>query len=85
MNKMFRMNKTLPNPLKVHQGKTLKSKWSKGQHIKLMNIIGDPGKGMLIRSMAAKLTTASVSECLFADFLSKIEPKKVSEALKHPG
>ncbi|GKF29257.1 retrovirus-related pol polyprotein from transposon TNT 1-94, partial [Tanacetum coccineum] len=39
---------------------------------------------MLTRSMAAKLTTASTSECLFADFLSDIEPKKVYEALKHP-
>ncbi|GKD85713.1 retrovirus-related pol polyprotein from transposon TNT 1-94 [Tanacetum coccineum] len=38
---------------------------------------------MLTRSMAAKLITASASECLFADFLSEIEPK-VSEALKHP-
>nr|GEU70654.1 retrovirus-related Pol polyprotein from transposon TNT 1-94 [Tanacetum cinerariifolium] len=34
--------------------------------------------------MATKLTTASASECPFADFLSEIEPKKVSEALKHP-
>ncbi|GKE12315.1 retrovirus-related pol polyprotein from transposon TNT 1-94, partial [Tanacetum coccineum] len=25
------------------------------------------------------------SECLFVDFLSEIEPKKVFEALKHPG
>ncbi|GKA68620.1 retrovirus-related pol polyprotein from transposon TNT 1-94 [Tanacetum coccineum] len=39
---------------------------------------------MLTRSMAAKLTTASTSECLFADSLSEIEPKKVYEALKHP-
>ncbi|GJV45216.1 retrovirus-related pol polyprotein from transposon TNT 1-94 [Tanacetum coccineum] len=45
---------------------------------------GDPGEGMLTRSIAAKLTAASASECLFADFLSEIEPKKVSEALKHP-
>ncbi|GJY04702.1 retrovirus-related pol polyprotein from transposon TNT 1-94 [Tanacetum coccineum] len=30
---------------------------------------------MLTRSMAAKLTAASASECLFADFLSKIELK----------
>ncbi|GJX88276.1 retrovirus-related pol polyprotein from transposon TNT 1-94 [Tanacetum coccineum] len=37
---------------------------------------GNPGKGMLTRSMAAKLTVASTIECLFADFLSKIEPKK---------
>ncbi|GKB12198.1 retrovirus-related pol polyprotein from transposon TNT 1-94 [Tanacetum coccineum] len=41
--------------------------------------------GMLTRSMAAKLTATSASECLFADFLYEIEPKKVSEALKHPG
>ncbi|GKA33820.1 hypothetical protein Tco_0720249, partial [Tanacetum coccineum] len=40
---------------------------------------------MLTRSMAAKLTTASACECIFADFISQIEPKKVSEALKHPG
>ncbi|GJW35728.1 retrovirus-related pol polyprotein from transposon TNT 1-94 [Tanacetum coccineum] len=59
-------------------------RWSQNQHIELVNIIGDPGKGMLTRSMAVKLTTASANECLFADFLSKIEPKRVSEALKHP-
>ncbi|GJV09203.1 retrovirus-related pol polyprotein from transposon TNT 1-94 [Tanacetum coccineum] len=39
---------------------------------------------MLTRSMAAKLTATSASECLFADFLSEIEPKKVSEVLNHP-
>ncbi|GKB52023.1 retrovirus-related pol polyprotein from transposon TNT 1-94 [Tanacetum coccineum] len=60
-------------------------RWSRDQHIKLVNIIGNLGEGMLTRSMAAKLTAASASECLFADFLSEIEPKKVSEALKHPG
>ncbi|GKE10162.1 hypothetical protein Tco_1413713 [Tanacetum coccineum] len=62
-----------------------RDRWSQNQHIKLMNIIGDPGEGMLIRSMATKLTAASANKCLFADFLSKIEPKKVSEALKHLG
>ncbi|GJY61584.1 retrovirus-related pol polyprotein from transposon TNT 1-94 [Tanacetum coccineum] len=40
---------------------------------------------MLARSMAAKLTTTSASECLFANFLFEIKPKKVSEALKQPG
>nr|GEU77279.1 uncharacterized mitochondrial protein AtMg00810-like [Tanacetum cinerariifolium] len=35
--------------------------------------------------MAAKLTTASASECLFSDFLFEIKPKKVSKALKHLG
>nr|GEV45932.1 retrovirus-related Pol polyprotein from transposon TNT 1-94 [Tanacetum cinerariifolium] len=52
--------------------------------IELVDIIGDLSKGMLTKSMAAKLTVASASECLFADFLSEIEPKMVSETLKHP-
>ncbi|GJV48908.1 retrovirus-related pol polyprotein from transposon TNT 1-94 [Tanacetum coccineum] len=40
---------------------------------------------MLTRSMAAKLIAAPASKCLFTDFLSEIEPKKISKALKHPG
>ncbi|GJY19881.1 retrovirus-related pol polyprotein from transposon TNT 1-94 [Tanacetum coccineum] len=60
-------------------------RWSRDQHIELVNIIGDPSERMLTRSMAAKLKAASASECMFADFLSKIELKKVSEALKHLG
>ncbi|GJT63688.1 retrovirus-related pol polyprotein from transposon TNT 1-94 [Tanacetum coccineum] len=60
-------------------------RWSRDQHIELMNIISDLGEGMLTRSMATKLIAASASECLFVDFLSEIEPKKVFEALKHPG
>ncbi|GKE64486.1 retrovirus-related pol polyprotein from transposon TNT 1-94, partial [Tanacetum coccineum] len=48
----------------------------KRPHIELVNIISDPGEGMLTRSMAAKLKATSASEYLFADFLSKIEPKK---------
>ncbi|GJW29089.1 retrovirus-related pol polyprotein from transposon TNT 1-94 [Tanacetum coccineum] len=55
------------------------------QQIELVNIIADPGEGMLTRSMATKLIATSVSECLFVDFLFKMEPKKVSKALKHPG
>nr|GEX68776.1 retrovirus-related Pol polyprotein from transposon TNT 1-94 [Tanacetum cinerariifolium] len=60
-------------------------RWSRDQHIELLNIIGNPGKGMLTRSMVAKLIASSASKCLFADFLSEIEPKKVSEELKHLG
>nr|GEX02697.1 hypothetical protein [Tanacetum cinerariifolium] len=51
-------------------------RWSRDQHIELVNIIGDPGEGMLSRSMSSKLITASASKCLFVDFLSKMEPKK---------
>ncbi|GJS25703.1 hypothetical protein Tco_0454335, partial [Tanacetum coccineum] len=45
-----------------------RDRWSIDQHIKLVNIIGNPAEGMFTRSMAAKLTAASASECLFADF-----------------
>ncbi|GJS08038.1 retrovirus-related pol polyprotein from transposon TNT 1-94 [Tanacetum coccineum] len=60
-------------------------RWSKEKHIELVNIIGNPGAGMLTRAMAKKLSTASAHECLFVDFLYEEEHKKVYEALKHPG
>nr|GEX70836.1 retrovirus-related Pol polyprotein from transposon TNT 1-94 [Tanacetum cinerariifolium] len=46
-------------------------RWSKDKHIELVNIIGDPGEGMLTRltrSMVVKLTSASTSECLLLTF-----------------
>ncbi|GJW51771.1 hypothetical protein Tco_0868361 [Tanacetum coccineum] len=60
-------------------------RWSQDKHIELVNIISNPGAGMLTRAMAKELSTASAHECLFVDFLSEEEPKKVSEAQKHPG
>ncbi|GKD64281.1 hypothetical protein Tco_1306389 [Tanacetum coccineum] len=62
---------------------TPQDRWSHDKHIKLVNIIGNPGAGMLTRAMAKQLSAASAHESLFVDFLSKEEPKKVSEALKH--
>ncbi|GJU98140.1 retrovirus-related pol polyprotein from transposon TNT 1-94 [Tanacetum coccineum] len=35
--------------------------WSRDQHIELVNIIGDPGKGLLTRIMSAKLTAISAT------------------------
>ncbi|GKA30760.1 retrovirus-related pol polyprotein from transposon TNT 1-94 [Tanacetum coccineum] len=40
---------------------------------------------MLTMAMAKELSVSLAYKCLFVDFLSKEEPKKVSEALKHPG
>ncbi|GJS76764.1 retrovirus-related pol polyprotein from transposon TNT 1-94 [Tanacetum coccineum] len=60
-------------------------RWSQDKHNELVNIIGDPGAGMLTRAMAKELSAALAHECLFVDFLFEEEPKKVSEALKHPG
>ncbi|GJT50416.1 hypothetical protein Tco_0976573 [Tanacetum coccineum] len=59
-------------------------RWSQDKHIELFNIIGNRGARMLTRAMAKELSVASAHECLFVDFLSEEEPKKVSEALKHP-
>ncbi|GKB30367.1 retrovirus-related pol polyprotein from transposon TNT 1-94 [Tanacetum coccineum] len=76
-------NPPLPIPLVVTPAP--QSRWSQDKYIELVNIIGNPGAGMLTRAMAKELSAASAHECLFVDFLSEEEPKKVSEALKHPG
>ncbi|GKD55533.1 retrovirus-related pol polyprotein from transposon TNT 1-94 [Tanacetum coccineum] len=60
-------------------------RWSQDKHIELFNIIGNPGARTVTRAMAKELSAASAHECLFVDFLSEEEPKKVSKALKHPG
>ncbi|GJV78043.1 hypothetical protein Tco_1509627 [Tanacetum coccineum] len=65
--------------------KAPKDRWSQDKHIELVNIISNLRAGMLIRAMAKELSAASAHECLIVDFLSKEEPKKVSEALQHPG
>ncbi|GKC29856.1 retrovirus-related pol polyprotein from transposon TNT 1-94, partial [Tanacetum coccineum] len=76
----------IPPPLPIPSVVTLvpQDRWSQAKHIELVNIIGNPGAGMLIRAMAKQLSAASAHECLFVDFLSEEESKKVSEALKHP-
>ncbi|GJS15334.1 hypothetical protein Tco_0409806 [Tanacetum coccineum] len=76
-------NPPLPIPLVVTPAP--QDRWSQDKHIELVNIIGNPGAGMLTRAMAKQLSAASAHECLFVDFLSEEEPKKISEALKHPG
>ncbi|GKB35071.1 hypothetical protein Tco_0880013, partial [Tanacetum coccineum] len=60
-------------------------RWSQDKHIELVNIIGNPGAGMLTRAMAKEQSTVSAHECLFVDFLSEEEPKKVTKALKNLG
>nr|GEV73511.1 retrovirus-related Pol polyprotein from transposon TNT 1-94 [Tanacetum cinerariifolium] len=60
-------------------------RWSQEKHIELVNIIRNLGSRMLTRAMAKELSVALAHECPFVDFLSEKEPKKVFEALKHPG
>ncbi|GJT73052.1 hypothetical protein Tco_1032338 [Tanacetum coccineum] len=58
---------------------------SRDKHIQLVNIVDNPGAGTLRRAIAKELSATSTHECLFVDFLFEEEPKKVSDALKHPG
>ena len=57
--------------------------WTRSKIIELVNIIGEPTEGMLTRSKAAKLKAATANICLYADYLSEIEPKNVKEALTY--
>ncbi|GJR65276.1 hypothetical protein Tco_0011341 [Tanacetum coccineum] len=74
-----------PLPIPAVATQDSQDRLSQDKHIELVNIIGNPGAGMLTRAMAKQLSAASAHECLFVDFLFEEEPKKVSEALKHPG
>ncbi|GKD28689.1 hypothetical protein Tco_1239467 [Tanacetum coccineum] len=60
-------------------------RWFREKHIELVNIMGNPGTRILTGAMAKELSAASAHECLFVDLVFKEEPKKVFEALKHPG
>ncbi|GKB05208.1 retrovirus-related pol polyprotein from transposon TNT 1-94 [Tanacetum coccineum] len=51
-------------------------KWTQNKHIKLVNIIGNLGFGMLTRAMAKELGAASAHECLFVDFFQKKNEKR---------
>ncbi|GJR70171.1 retrovirus-related pol polyprotein from transposon TNT 1-94 [Tanacetum coccineum] len=74
---------TPPLPIPSMVTPAPQNRWSQDKHIELVNIIGNPVAGMLTRAMAKQLSVASAHKCLFVDFLSEEEPKKVSEALKH--
>ncbi|GKC58572.1 hypothetical protein Tco_1086170, partial [Tanacetum coccineum] len=75
----------LPLPIPSVVTPAPQDRWPQYKHIKLVNIFGNPGVGMLKRAMAKELSAVSTHECFFVYFLSEEEPKKVSEALKHPG
>ncbi|GKE81948.1 hypothetical protein Tco_1551948 [Tanacetum coccineum] len=59
--------------------------WSREKHIELVNIIGEPLAGITTRSRVRDSETASAYECLYVNFLSEMEPKKLIEALKEEG
>ncbi|GJY09383.1 retrovirus-related pol polyprotein from transposon TNT 1-94 [Tanacetum coccineum] len=59
--------------------------WSRYKHIDLVNIISEPLAGITTRSRIRDSDAALAHECLYVNFLSEIEPKKLTEALEEEG
>ncbi|GJS69563.1 hypothetical protein Tco_0702404 [Tanacetum coccineum] len=57
-------------------------RWSREKHIELVNIIGEPQAGVTTRSRIRDSKATIVHECLYVNFLSDIETKKLIEALE---
>ncbi|GJV94169.1 retrovirus-related pol polyprotein from transposon TNT 1-94 [Tanacetum coccineum] len=51
----------------------------------MVNIIGEPLDGITTRSTVRDSEATSAHECLYVNFLSKIEPKKLIETLEEEG
>nr|GEY91908.1 hypothetical protein [Tanacetum cinerariifolium] len=60
-------------------------RWLREKHIELVNIIGEPLTSITTRSRVRDSEAASAHECLYVKFISKMEPKKLIEALKEEG
>ncbi|GJW44018.1 putative reverse transcriptase domain-containing protein, partial [Tanacetum coccineum] len=60
-------------------------RWSREKHIELVNIIGEPLAGITTRSKVRDSEAASAHECLYVNFFSEMEHKKLIEALEEEG
>ncbi|GJX81939.1 retrovirus-related pol polyprotein from transposon TNT 1-94 [Tanacetum coccineum] len=60
-------------------------RWSREKHIELVNIIGEPLAGITTISRIKDSNVASASECLYINFISKMKPNKLIEALEEEG
>ncbi|GJY15710.1 retrovirus-related pol polyprotein from transposon TNT 1-94 [Tanacetum coccineum] len=66
----------------IFQTHVPQDRWSREKHNELVNIIGEPLAGITTKSRIRDSDVASASECLYVNFLSKMEPKKLTKALK---
>ncbi|GJS80134.1 hypothetical protein Tco_0730015 [Tanacetum coccineum] len=57
-------------------------RWSRENHIELVNIIGEPLADITTRSRIRDSDPASASECLYVNFFSEMEPKNLIKALE---
>ncbi|GJS01069.1 retrovirus-related pol polyprotein from transposon TNT 1-94 [Tanacetum coccineum] len=80
--------KALPSPTIPSQSSDLpapQDRWSRDRHIKLVNFIGEPLDGVTTRNRIRESEAASAHACLYVNFLSQIEPKRLIEALEEEG
>ncbi|GKC92201.1 retrovirus-related pol polyprotein from transposon TNT 1-94 [Tanacetum coccineum] len=60
-------------------------RWSREKHIKLVNILGEPRDLVTTRRRIRDSEAASTHECLYGNFISELEPKKLIKALEEEG
>ncbi|GKE87113.1 retrovirus-related pol polyprotein from transposon TNT 1-94, partial [Tanacetum coccineum] len=71
-----------PSDEDIHLSHVPQDRWSREMHIELVNIIREPMASITTRSRIRDSKAASAHECLYVNFLSEIEPKKLIEALE---
>ncbi|GJV18548.1 retrovirus-related pol polyprotein from transposon TNT 1-94 [Tanacetum coccineum] len=76
---------TTPSESPILQESVISEDPPEEKHIELVNIIGEPLAGITTRSRIKDSDAASASECLYVNFLSEMEPKKLIEALEEEG
>ncbi|GJZ84699.1 retrovirus-related pol polyprotein from transposon TNT 1-94 [Tanacetum coccineum] len=69
----------------IHQTPISQDIWSREKRIELVNIIGEPLASITTRSRVKDSYAASAHECVYVNFLSEMEPKKLIEALEEEG
>ncbi|GJX68761.1 retrovirus-related pol polyprotein from transposon TNT 1-94 [Tanacetum coccineum] len=60
-------------------------RWSREKHIELVNILGELQDLVTTRSRIIDSEAASTHKCLYGNFISKLEPKKLIKALEEKG
>ncbi|GJV95024.1 retrovirus-related pol polyprotein from transposon TNT 1-94 [Tanacetum coccineum] len=74
-----------PSAEVILQNPIPQDRWSREKHIELVNIISELLAGITTKSRIRELDAASAHECLYVNFLSEIEPKKLIKALEEEG
>ncbi|GKF58495.1 hypothetical protein Tco_0172032, partial [Tanacetum coccineum] len=75
----------LPSSEVILQTPVPQDKWSREKNIELVNIISEPLAGITTKSRVRDSDAASAHECLYVNFLSEMEPKKLIKALEEEG